>query len=273
MKLLPTASLFLFLNVSAFVSNGQDICQPGSRSLALAGSSASLAGCWSVFGNQAGLAGITRIEIGGAFFNRFLVSELSTRAGLVVVPVQSSVFAISLYQFGKTPFRQEKYGLTYSRRISPHLNFGLQFNYYRLFLSEDNRFVGSSGLELGFQYSFPDLVLGLHVRNPYKTGFDTHLGTYRYCSKVNLGAFYQLSDSFGLMVEIENDFSPQIIVRTGIEYGILDKFYLRAGVSGRPYQFSAGIGFHQKNLTVDLASSYHTYLGNSPSVSFQYQFR
>jgi hypothetical protein len=47
--------------------------------------------------------------------------------------------------------------------------------------------------------------------------------------------------------------------------------HIRAGVSGKPYLLSAGFGFVVKKLTVDMAISYHQYLGNSPSVSFQIQ--
>jgi hypothetical protein len=77
---------------------------------------------------------------------------------------------------------------------------------------------------------------------------------------------------FSLTSELENDFDDHFILKTGIEYTILEKLFLRAGVSGKPYQLSAGIGFQVKKLTLDLATTYSQYLGNSPSVSFQYQF-
>jgi hypothetical protein len=232
-----------------------------------------LSDCWSVFGNQAGLAGINRPVVGGSFQNRFLVNELSTRTGLLVLPVQSSVFAFSLSQFGQIPFRQEKYGLAYARHIAPKLNFGLQFNCYRLFLSEENRSVSSYGAELGIQYLFTDrLIVGIHVMNPYRTAVKLNSGMFRYPSRINIGAYYRLSDLFSLTSEIENDFGDHFILKTGIEYAILEKLFLRAGVSGKPYQLSAGIGFQVKKLLMDLATTYNPYLGNSPSVSFQYQF-
>lgn len=251
----------------------QGIFLPGSRVQALAGSSSVLSDCWSVFGNQAGLAVINKIEIGGSFENRFLVNELSTRAGLLVVPIQSSVFAVSFYQFGKIPFRQDKLGIAYARHLSEKLNFGLQFNYYWLFFSEENRSLGSAGIELGFQYLVTgQLLLGLHVVNPYKTTIKTSSGNFQYPSLINFGVLYHFSESFSMMSELENNLTTHLKVKTGMEYNIRDRAYLRTGISGKPYQLSAGFGFQVKKLTMDFATTYHQYLGNSPSVSFQIQF-
>jgi hypothetical protein len=273
MKLLPTFILVAWIVFTAVKSKAQDVFCSGSRYQALSDATVGLSDCWSVFGNQAGLAMIDRPVVGGSFQNRFLVNELSTRAGLVVLPVQSSVFAFSFSQFGQIPFRQEKIGLAFARGISPKLNFGLQFNSYRLFLSEENKSVSSYGAELGVQYLFTEhLVVGFHVMNPYRTGVKLSSGIFRYPSRIKIGTFYRLSDLFSLSTELENDFDDHFILKTGIEYCILEKLFLRAGVSGKPYQLSAGIGFQVKKLTLDLATTYNQYLGNSPSVSFQYQF-
>jgi hypothetical protein len=232
-----------------------------------------LSDCWSVYGNQAGLAKLSRAEIGGSFQNRFLINELSTRSGLFVFPVQASVFAVSFSQFGKNSFRQEKFSLAYAQQIFPKLNFGVQFNYYRVFLAEDNRNAGSAGIELGAQYLISDqLILGIHLLNPYQTGISTLSGTYNFSSRINFGLCFHLSDEFSVSSELENDWDNHFMIRTGMEYSIYEKFFLRAGFSGKPYQLSAGMGFQLKKISFDLASSYHEYLGSSPSVSFQYQF-
>ena len=272
MKLLLSLSLFLILFLSASVSKAQEIFLPGSRSQALAGISVSLADCWSVFGNQAGLAQINHPTVGGTFQNRFLVKELSTSSGLFILPVQSSVFALSAYQFGQTTFRHEKFGIAFSRSLSRLLHFGIQFNYYRFFLAEENQTIGSFGLELGFQYQLTkQLLLGIHALNPYKTAIKTFSGEYSYPSRFNFGASYQVSESFGFVTEVEKDLSFPLNIKTGLEYSILDKLVIRTGISGKPYQLSAGMGFAVNRMKIDLAVSYNQYLGNSPSVSFQYQ--
>ena len=272
MKLLP-AVLFGSILFSALVVRSQEMFSSGARIQSLGGVSVGLSDIWSVCGNQAGLAQISHVEIGGSFQNRFLISELSTRSLVFSIPVQSSVFAVTISQFGKNNFRQEKYGLAYARQIFPKLNFGVQFNYYRIYLPEDNRSAGSSGIELGVQYLLSrQLILGLHVMNPYQAGIATMTGTYQFHRRINFGANFHLSNDFSWSSELEHDLSGHLTIRTGMEYTIPEKLFLRAGFSGKPYQLSAGLGFQVKKIIVDLAGSYNQYLGNSPSVSFQYQF-
>ena len=273
MKLLPTLALFVLFVFAASENKAQDVFCSGSRFQALSDASVGLSGCWSVFGNQAGLAGISRAVVGGSFQNRFLVNELSTRAGLLVLPIQSSVFALSLSQFGQIPFRQEKFGLAYARKIFPKLNYGMQFNCYQLFLSEENRSISSFGAELGVQYLLSKrLVVGFHVMNPYQTGVELNSGMFLYPSLIKVGTFYTVSDLFSLTAELENNLDDRFRFKTGFEYNIREKLFVRVGISGKPYQLSSGIGFQMKTITLDLASTYSQYLGNSPSVSFQFQF-
>ena len=273
MKLLPSFSIFILFILSAPLLKAQEVFLPGSRSQSLAGISVSLADCWSIFGNQAGLAQIDRLTIGGSFQNRFLVKELSTNSGLVILPVHSSVFAFSVYQFGEITFRQEKMGIAFARSLSPRLHFGIQFNYYRFFLAEENKTIGSYGVELGFQYQLTDhLLLGIHALNPYQTNRQTFSGKYSYPSQFNVGAYFKVSESFAFVTELQKDLLYPLNIKTGLEYDVLNKLYIRTGISGKPYQLSAGMGFSVKMLAIDLAVSYNQYLGNSPSVSFQYHF-
>ena len=273
MKLLPALITFIIVFFINHLLQAQEVFIPASRSQSLGGISVCLTDSWSVFGNQAGIAEIDKPIISGTFQNHYLIKELSARAGSFILPVLSNIFSISIYQFGKTTFRHEKLGLSYARRLSPKLNFGLQFNYYRFLLAEENQTLGSYGFELGFQYQLSQMVLvGIHTLNPYKTSIETYMGKYDYPSNINMGAFIEISKSFGIFTEVEKSFSYPVNVKTGIEYCILNKLYLRSGISGKPILLSAGMGFEVSKIKIDLAVAYHQQLGNSPSASFQYLF-
>ena len=223
--------------------------------------------------NQAGLAQIDRLTIGGGFQNRFLIKELSTSSGVLILPVLSSVFAFSVYQFGKTTFRQEKFALAFARSLNSRLHIGIQFNYYLFFLVEENQSIGNYGIEVGIQYQLTDqLLLGFHVLNPYKISLQTISGEYPYPSRFNIGASFHLSESFVFIIELQKDLLYPLNIKSGLEYIILDKLFIRTGISGKPYELSAGMGFAMKKLKIDLAVSYNQYLGDTPSLSFQYQF-
>lgn len=274
MKLLPAFACFIIFIFIVHFSKAQEVFSPASRSQSLAGISVCLKDSWSVFGNQAGLTQINRITLGGTFQNRFLVKELSTGSALFILPVQSSVFAISFYQLGKTVFRQEKLGIAFARSLSPRLHAGIQFNYYSFFMPEENKSIGTYGVEIGFQYQLTkNVLLGIHALNPIKATTKTYSGEYDYPTRYRLGTLMQLSGSFGFMAEAEKQLLiPMIVIKTGLEYELMKKLVLRTGVSGKPYQLSAGMGFEVKKLKIDLAVAYNQHLGNSPSASFQYQF-
>lgn len=271
MKRCATLMLVFAFLFAALPSDGQFFEFAGSRGQALANASAGLTGSWSVFGNQAGLAGISRPEVAVAIQNRFLVRELSDRVALFTFPVQSSNIAFSFYQFGELPFRQEKIGLAYARHVSPKISFGLQFSYFRFYLPEANRSAGSAGLELGVQYlADPKLKLGLHITNPYQTSVKTYSGELKYPSGINLGFQYQVSEAFLWAFDVETQPEYRFRIKTGMEYGFRDKLFLRLGVASHPYLLSSGIGFRLRRLMVDLGNSFHANLGNSPSVSLTY---
>lgn len=273
MKLLPVLALILLTAVFSAPTHAQEVFGSGARFQAMADASSGLSGSWAVFGNQAGLASVQRLELAGSFQNRFLVSELSSRTGLVVFPIQGNVFAASFSQFGKVPFQQEKIGLAYARSVGPRLRFGVQFNRYGLYLAEENQTENTYGMEVGAQFMpTGKFTMGVHLSNPYSAQIRLHSETYRYESKIRVGGFYQVSDVFGWAMELENGFEDHIVLKSGFEYRILDKLFVRGGVAGKPYLLSAGFGFQVGKALFDFATTYNQYLGNSPSVSFQYQF-
>lgn len=266
---IPCALFLLF----SFSAKSQEIFQPSARSQAMGGIYTPLAGAWAVFGNQSGMSDVRRIVAGGSFQNRFLVNELSAKAGFVIVPVKMSVFGISFYQFGKIPFRNSKLGLAYARNLGPHLSLGAQFNYYTIYLPEENRSATTFGVEIGCRYLPSEkIVAGLHVANPYPATIHLYSGDFTYDPVVSGGLGYKLSDAFSILAEVEKRVAGDWRVKSGFEYAIREVVFIRGGVAGKPYKLSGGAGFYLGKFTVDLAASYDQNLGSSPSISFQYQF-
>jgi len=74
-------------------------------------------------------------------------------------------------------------------------------------------------------------------------------------------------------MELQKDLLYPLNIKTGLEFDLMKKLFIRTGISAKPYQLSAGIGLVMKKMNIDMAVAYNQYLGNSPSVSFQYQFR
>jgi len=273
MKLLPVLALILLMTAFVSPTDAQEVFGSAPRFQAMGDASIGLSGSWAAFGNQAGLASVDRTELAGSFQNKFLVNELSSRIGLLVLPIQGNVFAVSFSQFGKIPCQQEKIGLAYARSVGPRLRFGVQFNRYGIYLAEENKPENAYGLEVGAQFMpTGKFTMGVHLVNPYSAQIRLHSETYRYESKIRVGGFYQVSDVFGWAMELENEFNNHFLLKSGFECRIFDRLFVRGGVAGKPYLLSAGFGFRMRKAVFDFATTYNQYLGNSPSVSFQYQF-
>jgi hypothetical protein len=60
------------------------------------------------------------------------------------------------------------------------------------------------------------------------------------------------------------------MIKSGLEFSPVKNFALRFGVSGKPVNYSAGIGFQTGKIVTDIGFSYHGNLGLTPSVSIQF---
>jgi hypothetical protein len=73
-----------------------------------------------------------------------------------------------------------------------------------------------------------------------------------------------------ITAEAQKTTDYRVLLKTGLEFEPVKNLALRFGVSGRPVQYTAGIGYRVKKVTTDIAFSYHGHLGFTPSVSLQF---
>jgi long-subunit fatty acid transport protein len=63
-----------------------------------------------------------------------------------------------------------------------------------------------------------------------------------------------------------------MVFRAGIEFSVVKNFVLRTGIATNSTLISLGMGYKTKGLSIDLAFSYHQYLGYSPFITLSYNF-
>lgn len=246
----------------------------GGRAIALSNAYVSLSDTWSTFHNQAGLSSLQMFSAGIFYESRFLVDELSLAAASVILPTKQGTIGVSFSQFGKGTFSEHKIGLAYSRKLSAKLHAALQFDYFLQRFPENQKATGFPTFEIGLSHqTTKELCLGFHVFNPIKAGFKTLYGEQKMPAIYRLGGHYQFSDLALVSAEVQKNTDHPIVVKTGIEFCPLENLALRFGISGRPVQYSAGLGYTFGKITTDIAFSYHGNLGFSPSVSIQYNLK
>jgi len=268
-KLYP---LLFFLLFSLHLFAGHDNVPQGARSAAMAHASVALTDFWSLQNNQAGLAYNETFAAGIYYENRYLTKELSLKSGGVVLPTNSGNFGLNISYFGYPKYNESKIGLSYARSFGDVLAIGLQLDYLLTSIAEDYGKKGVATFEIGILSKINEnLTLGAHVFNP----ISAKLAEYddeRIQAIIRVGAAYAFDNNIIVSVEVEKDMEYDPIFKLGLEYRIIEKIYVRGGISTNPGLYSFGFGLDFKKLKIDFSSSVHQTLGYSPQISLIYNF-
>ncbi|NQU53789.1 MAG: hypothetical protein HQ522_14765 [Bacteroidetes bacterium] len=244
----------------------------GARSLALSNAFVSISDVWSTFHNQAGLTGIEYFSAGVFYESRFMIDELSHSAGSFILPVNAGTFGFSFSQFGQGSFKENKLGLAFAKQLSEKFHAGIQLDYFLQRFPENSSAFGFATFEAGIIYS-PNkkLFLGAHVFNPISNGIETLEGKQKMPAIFRFGGHYNFDEMVLLTVEIQKDYEHPFLLKTGIEFSPVENLALRFGVSGKPVNYTAGLGYTFGKITTDIGFGYHGNLGLTPSISMQFR--
>lgn len=252
-----------FLNVLALENQ-----TAGSRSLSLSNAFVSVADTWSTFHNQAGIAGFESVSAGIFYESRFAIEELKQTAGTFIFPVHSGAFGFSFSQFGKGSFKENKIGLAFAKTLSEKFRAAIQLDYLSQLFPENREAKGFATFEAGIIYSpTKQLFFGAHIFNPFEGGIETPEGRQKMPATFRIGGHYQFDESLLWIVEAQKDTKNPFLLKTGIEFSPVKNFFLRFGISGKPVNYTSGIGYRFGKITTDIAFSYHGTLGITPSIS------
>ncbi len=268
MKRILTFTLLLFFGQTLFAQNDAASIG-GARSLGMGATGVVFQDIHSLFTNQAGLANLEDLEVTAFGRQRFLLSSLNNFSLGVAYPTNSGTIGLSLDYFGFSTFNEQKIGIAYGRKLFDKLQIGAKFDFLNTRIEE----FGSRSnftFELGFiSELLPELTLGAHIYNPLRLEIteDEILP-----SILTIGAGYKPSEKVLLILELQKDVDFPATFKGGVEYYVIDIFSIRAGVGNQPSAFSFGFGLKLKSgIAIDLASSYHTILGFTPSVGLVYR--
>lgn len=261
--------LFIFFFTNAHAGDNPVI---GARSLGMAGCGTALTGdLWNAHNNQAGLAFVKNFQAGAFYESRFLVNDLGMKAVAAAMPTKFGVFGMEVTSLGLGKlYSENKVGVAYARTFGPKFSASVQLNYFNTHIGENYGSSSTASGEFGLiAIPVKNLAIGFHMYNPtrskLKGGLDERLPTV-----MRLGTVYSFSDRVLISVEAEKDVDYKPVVRGGLEYRPVPNFYLRAGAASNPNLMAFGFGIVMKKLRLDIASTFHSQLGFSPSVGLQY---
>ncbi len=266
-------TLFTF-GVSFQSTAGNDKNALGARAAALGTASVTFSDVYAVFANQAGLANLSGLSASLYAENRFLIKDINLFAAAFALPTKSGTFGLGATYFGNSLYNESQIRLAYGRKLSEKLALGVEFDFVSLSISE---YGSKSALTfgLGLQYKISDeFKVGGHVYNPLRVTLADSPFPDAEDDKlpmiIKFGMAYSPSDKVTVLGETEKSLDQDPIFKVGIEYQLIDKLYLRAGVSNSPTNATFGMGVNLGALKIDFASSFHPDLGYTPSVSINF---
>lgn len=261
----------LFLLFVTTIHAGNYTSNFGSRSHALANTNTTLIDVWSVNNNQAAMGFINELSAGIYYENRFLLNNTSLKAGAFAIPLKNGSIGASVSSYGYSLYSENQAGIAYGQRFGDKLAAGVKLNYINISLGENygqrSLITGSIGLLAKVN---DELTIGAHVFNPNQTKLADY-NNERLPAVFKLGLKYDFSEKVFVTLETEKDINFSPVLKAGVEYQPVDKFYIRGGVATNPTLSAFGFGLILKNFRLDVSSSFHQTLGMTPTFSLIYK--
>lgn len=221
-------------------------------------------GFWSSFHNQATLAYNNSFTFGFNYENRFNIRELGTRSLGIIIPAGKASLGAVYSHFGYADFKRDMTGLACGMKLSEKISAGLQIDYLSERTSGEYEVNQSVTCEIGLLAAPSEKTrIGIHIFNPVPNSLrKTFLPT-----SLRIGAGTYLNKSLFAGVESEMSSGSKLILKTGIEYEVAKKLWLRGGYSSDNNSFSFGLGWLVKMVQMDIGFISHEKLGVTSSVS------
>lgn len=261
--------LILALIICALAHGQNGSYRLGARSSAMGGASLTLTDEFSLFNNVGAFGRLENHAAFAGYQNRYGVSEFQVIGGGAVYSHELGNAGIGYYKFGDDLFSEQRLHIAVGNKIQMiSLGLGIDIIQYHIESVGTRQviaveFGGLAGIT-------PQLSFAAHIFNVTQAELDPELDE-PLPTVMKAGFAYKPSDELILSMEVEKDLDFDEIIRAGIEYMIVEKIFLRTGISTQPFVAAYGIGFHPKKLKLDYSFSNDSEIGNIHELSVAYQ--
>lgn len=258
--------------VPLIISASGNLVATGGKQAAMGFTSACQPGLWGAFANRAALADHPCVQVGLYYDNRFMMSEMATKAFAFEVPAWKGAFAFSFCHFGFNDYNDQSIGISFGRSFGPFVAAGIGFNAITNNVAGDylrrNGFTFSAGLLIRLNNEW---MVGAYADNPTSWKL-SGMSEERIPSRIVTGLMWRVSELFSSTAEVVKVSGMSTEVHVGWEYQLLKEIYVRGGLSTGPSLYTFGAGLNMGRLQIDVSSSVHTVLGYSPQLSLIWCF-
>ncbi len=264
---------FLWLCLSTATAFSQGWIPIGARANSMANAVVADVDAWSYFHNPGALGYVKNASVGASYENRYLLKELQTQALVYVQPLKAGVLSLGVQSYGYKVYRSNRLGIGYALKLHEKISMGVQLNYQDVWV-QNYDYIGTVTAEFGILAQINKKIsLGFSVMN-LNAAHTSRIPNERFGTFFRLGMKYQISKLAAVNVEVEKEVRSKIRPRLGVDYQIVNRFFLRIGAAYNPPELAFGIGYaFDFGFKIDAGSSWRQHLGWSPHVGLTYDFK
>lgn len=198
-----------------------------------------------------------------------MLQELTSYSFGAVLPTSSGHFGLAGDYFGGRLYNESTVGLAYGRNLGSNVDVGLGFHYFSMKAAGYGA-ASTVTVDAGALFHLTDAVqTGVSVYNPVgmKIG---KTGEEKLPSVYSAGIGYDASPQFYIGAEAQKVEDQLLSVNAGFQYLLAEKLVARAGIRSATSVYYFGFGIKMQRLRIDVAASFHPYLGVTPGLLLLY---
>ncbi len=264
--------IFISNSFSVLAQNGPAAI--GARSWGIANATVSESDVNAIFNNVAGLGGNRENAILTSYDSHFGFSGLNTMSFAGVLPLSNDLTSgFSVQRFGDKLYNELAMGVGAGHQIG-RFSIGLKINYLQTSVTAPSLFFSSKALvaEFGGIARFSsNLSFGAHLYNLTQSSYSGIYGS-KVPTVLRAGMLYLPVKKLQWGAEINKNTDLPLSFKTGLQYEIAEKVWLRTGIATRPLTNHFGAGFVAAKFCFDYAVHTHSQLGWSHHLSLAYCF-
>ncbi|MDI6402176.1 hypothetical protein QLX67_09225 [Balneolaceae bacterium ANBcel3] len=236
---------------------------------------------WAVFHNP---AQISPHDFSAGFFSirYYGLRELQDHAAFISSPLPfagetfQAGIAAGLHTYGFELYRETRMRSGFSLMVSG-IRWGITVTYAHVQISDRpsvHHLLFDTGFSVPLSSSF---VAAVRISNLLEKPASPSAGASSALTENPNVPLFPQELAFGLqwlvfchtriLLDVVKDTLYPAMIRTGLEYSLMDGFLLRTGWTSRPFTWAAGFEVSFSSLSAEVAIQHHEILGYSPGIS------
>ncbi len=227
---------------------------------------------WAVHNNIGALGWLKNGGAGLTFENRYGLSAFNQGAFSVASsPKKWGIFGLGASRFGGDIFNQTRTHVGWAKAFGI-ASIGIQGQWYQLAASEfpsRHYFLINFG---GLAHLTPKIHFAASISNITQSKA-SDFKQEKLPTIASVGLAFFPNPKVKLLAEIQKDLDQKAVVKVGLEYEFVEKFWIRTGFTTQTNQATGGFGMEWRNLVFNYAVARHPVLGWTNAFSINYIFQ